>query len=633
VLDELLPTPEEDRPVHLRHLDRDRGASLIEVVIACVLLGILSSAVLAVVLQTQAAGVGNRNRVAASNLAAREIDMVRAEFFQSSNAPVALANAGTTTNRRPLEGGTAGNPLVVDGTPYTVRTSTQWNVTGTARSACDGGSLVTYPTLAVTVSVTWPKMGSIQPVVTSAALAPEKGDGVVTSTASFIAVRVSNADSRPNPGRGVAVSGGGSTVSGTTDTQGCAVMQVLPSVSGTAYTARITDAGYVDIGGVANPTRPVGTLTRGKLNNDVSFQVDRPATVNIRLVGDDGALLDPASALGTKVTLVGNEGSGGSNRRDVDATGPVTTVSGLWPTTYGAFVGATVPAGGYSVVEAAPGATVDLQAVVASARVRLAGMPDGTTQVRAVPNGGSCTDAQARDVDPGAVVLMPGSWNFYASGATFECATGPEQAALLAGDNGDIAWEPTMLQVTGAPEGVLWAANRARLGEAPASCPGPSAAGIAVNIDGARGAPVTLPAGDWFVYVTDGAAAGECRGVPDGQYSKVLAYGSQTVLAWSVPAAQATASALPRGAQYRAVAWTGGTSMSCRWGAPAGVVTFSKTSDTATSASTTLTAGTWRTFIQDTSAGTCTFAGTFSVDGSGRPLSLVLSTSRPGTAR
>jgi hypothetical protein len=578
--------------------------------------------------------VDNRNRVAASNLAAREIDMVRGEFYRSSEAPLELANAGTTTNRRPLEGGTVGQPLVVDGTPYTVRTSTQWNVTGAGASACDGGSLVTYPTLGVTVAVSWPNMGTIQPVVTSATMAPEKGDGVVTSTASFVAVRVTDAGGRPNPGRGVTVTGGGSTVSGTTDTQGCAVVQVQPAQSGTAYSARISDSGYVDISGTSNPSRSAGTITRGKLVNNVRFQVDRAGTANIRLVTDGGALLDDETARTTTITLVASEGAGNSTQRSMQASGPITQITGLWPTAYGAYVGTTVPSGGYTTANLSGGGTVDLNAVVAAARARLTAPPAGTTEVRAVASGRTCEDPTGRLVDPAAVSLLPGAWSFYATGATFTCAPGPGQVSLLAGDNGELVWEESTLQVTSAPEGALWAVNRARLGgAAPTSCPGPQAAAIAQNVDGARTGPVALAAGDWFIFATDGAAGGECRGVPSGQYSKVLAYGTATVLAWATPPAAVTANQLTAGETYQAVAWTGGKDMSCTNGAPSGVTTFAKATARATSATSALSPGTWQVFIQDTAAGTCKHAGTYEISTTDRTYTLNLSTTRPGTAR
>ncbi len=125
--------------------------SLVEVVVAMVVLAIMASAVLGIILKAQAAGVNNRARISAANLAAREIDILRDEFGRTSDAPATIAASGVVVNPHPLAGGTAGAPLTVDGTQYTVTRSVAWAITGSGDSACEGGSLVDYPTLAVTV--------------------------------------------------------------------------------------------------------------------------------------------------------------------------------------------------------------------------------------------------------------------------------------------------------------------------------------------------------------------------------------------------------------------------------------------------------------------------------------------------
>ncbi|VTR75585.1 type IV pilus modification PilV family protein [Cellulomonas hominis] len=611
-----------------RPADRDRGSSLLEVVIACVLLGILSTAVLTIVLQTQSAGENNRSRVAAANLAAREIDMVRAEFRRTDDMPLQMAAAGTQTNKRPLTGGTAGQPLVVDGTPYTVRTSMQWNVTGNATSACDGGTLVKYPTLGVTVTVTWPNMGGIKPVTTSASLAPEKGDGVVTTTDSFVAVRVKDSAGAPNPGRAVAVTGGSTTVTGTTDAQGCAVVEVTPAAGGTSYSAKITESGYVDIAGTPTPSKAVGTLQAGKLNNSVVFQVDKAGTANLRLVDDTGAQLDAASAAGAQITLVASESSGASNSRTVTATGPVTSVSGLWPTTYGAYIGTTPPAAGYTTQKLAPGGTITLDAVLATARLRLSAMPAGTTAVYAAPAGvTSCTDPAARQVDPNAVTLLPGTWGFFAKGPTFACSPGPSSVALTSGDNGEIVWGETTIRVDNAPAGTIWAVDSTLVGGTKlTTCPTGTVTGSAVNLDAARTGPVVIPAGGWYIYVTNGPAGGPCVGVPAGQYWKVLAYDADNVLVWATTPSTVTATNVNKDPRYSVVAWTGATTMTCTNGVPAGATPLTKVASSAktTSASGSLAAGTWQIFVHDSTNKTCSPAGSVTVDGTGVPYTVNL---------
>lgn len=609
----------------------DSGATLMEVVIACVLLAILSAAVLSIVLQTQASGVANRNRVAAANLASREIDLVRAEFRSSDTAPLDIAAAGTRLNWNPLDGGVAGQPLVVDGTPYTVRMSAQWNITGNGQSACDGGSLVIYPTLGVTVTVTWPDMGNVQPVVSSAAFAPSKGTGI-PSTDSFVAVRVTDSTGAPNAGRAVAVTGGGSTKNGTTDAQGCAVVQVSPATGlGTDYTARVTEPGYVDISGTANTTKSVGRVSQGQLNNNVLFQIDRAATASIRLVDESGALLDPSAAAGVQITLVASESSGASNTRSVTASGPVTSVGGLWPTTYGAYYGTTPPSSGLATSKASPGGTITLDVVFSAARLRFSGLPDGTATVFAVPNGGtSCTAAGVRQVDPNAVSLLPGSWSFFASGALFDCSPGAAGVVLAGGDNGERPWGDTTLRVTGAPAGTLWAVNRARLGATVTSCPGPGAASIALNVDGARGAGVPIPAGDWYVFVTDGAAGGACRSVPGGQYSKVLTYDVENVIAWVGTPSPVAVTGANNSTTRPVYAWTSGTSMSgCTATAgPSGSTKLTRASSTQWTAPS-LAPGTWHFFQKNANNNTCVYGGSLVISGSGEAYTLPFSTSNP----
>lgn len=587
----------------------DRGMSLIEVVVAAVLLGILASAVLAIILNTQSASVTNRARIAAASLAAREIDMVRDEFTRSDTAPLAIANAGTVTNPHPRAGQATGAPFVVDGTSYTVTRSVHWNITGDGASACTGGSLVIYPTLGVMVSVTWPHMGSVQPVVSSATLAPAKGNGI-PGTASFIAVKVVDASGAPNVGRTVKVTGGSETVTGLTDASGCAVIQVNPAaVTGTAYTAQVTDAGYVDISGVTGPTKSVGTLTQGQLNNSVTFAYALAGHLTLRLVDEAGNLL-PAGSLGTtQVTLVAGESSGSSSSIVKSITGVTATIDDLWPTQYGAFYGTVAPAGGYTSVAVGPGETGVLDVPVIMAKGSVTGMPSGTTSVTATPGAtASCSASGAIAVNPAGFSLLPGTWSFAASGPTFTCSPGPANVALASGDNAPQAWAQTTLQVTNPPAGRIWAVDASKVTGTLTTCPGSAYAAVAVSIDAARDASAPLPAGDWYVYVTSGAADGACVGVPAGHYSEHVAYGTADTIIWTyvIPDAKVTVNYVRPSNKYALRASPSATSCSAT-----GSMNMTRSSNTYTS---TLSAGTWT--IWSTYNGGCfQVGGTVNVGG------------------
>ncbi|MBX9245857.1 prepilin-type N-terminal cleavage/methylation domain-containing protein [Actinotalea ferrariae] len=522
----------------------DAGVTLIEVVIAAVLLGILASAVLGIVVQAQSAQVGNRARVAAANLAAREIDMVREEFVSSSTAPLALAAAGVVTNPHKLPGGTTGQPLVVDGKPYTVVRSAAWNITGTGQSACEGGSLVAHPTLTITVTVTWPNMGTIKPVTSSTVLAPQKGTGIPT-TAGFVAVTVKDSTGAPNPGRAVRVANGSDIRSGLTDASGCAVIQVAPAAAGTEYTVSLSDSDHVDIANNSNPSKVTGLVKPGVLNNGAKFTYDRSGTVRVTITGPGGAPISPADLDGGQITLLASESSGttGAVTRDLDSSSSlVQEFPGLWPTNYGAFVGSTAPAAGYLTQKLTPGGTIDLTVEFELATTSVTNLPAGTAAVwvSKTGTGAACGQPGARRLDnPAAVTLAPAEWDFYAEGGPlFGCSPGPSAVTLDQGANGPVVWGTSSLSLSNLPAtGVVWAVEASKVPTAPTggACPSGVAAPSVQNINDVvrAGGAVPLAAGTYYVYVTDGPSTGACLSTPGVRYPFSVPYGSApATLAW-----------------------------------------------------------------------------------------------------
>ena len=129
----------------------------------------------------------DRNRIQASSLAAREIEITRNEFNASLGAREPAA-ADYVVDGHPLPGGTAGSALVVDKTPYTVIRDVEPLVAGTGVSPCDGGGAVDYPQFQVTVTVSWSPMAGVQPVKNTTMLTPPKG--IISSTFGYVAVKV-----------------------------------------------------------------------------------------------------------------------------------------------------------------------------------------------------------------------------------------------------------------------------------------------------------------------------------------------------------------------------------------------------------------------------------------------------------
>ncbi|MEN0128151.1 MAG: hypothetical protein AAGC49_01835 [Brevundimonas sp.] len=523
----------------------DGGFSLMEIIVAMVVLGAVSMAVIGVIMSAQAQGVSNRNRVAASNLASRELDIVRAQFVASKTAPVAIANAGLVVNANPLAGGSVGRPLVVDGTAYSVERSTSWDITGTGNSACEGGSLVKYPALRVRIKVTWPNMGSVHPVENTGVLTPDKDTGV-SGTDSFLAVKVKDQDAQPIPGVAVLATGAGGTT-GVTDDSGCAVIKVTPAAAGTSYVVSVADSTYIDISGATNPSKPTGVIVPGQIYTGASFTIAKPGSARVILARADSGALSDADVAGSQITLVAAQYSGSTGATTKTVTGLTSTFTHLWPTEYGAYFGSVPPMGGYETQKLEPGGTVTLNVSFEMATLLTTTLPGTSSSVLAVPAGTPATCPAGVGTSGGVTgssssfQVLPGVYDLYVAGPKFACSPGPKAVALGAGANDGVTWGTTTLRLDSVPTGgSLWALNAASSGVTTLStCPGAAGSG-AVAIDSARGSAMALPAGTWFVYQTNGAATGTCLSYPTGINPVTTTYGTANTRTWGLSPAVLT---------------------------------------------------------------------------------------------
>lgn len=501
-----------------------------EVVVAVVLLGVLATIVVSLVLQAQAKTVGNRARISASNLAAREIDLVREQFMATEDGPTRVANAGTVVNGNSITA--PGAPSHVDGTPYTVTRTAAWNITGSGGSACEGGSLVEFPTLTVRVEVTWPNMGSIQPVVSTAQLAPSK-EFKLDETVAYVAVKVSDAAGAGSAGRTVWV--GSSPYSGgsaRTDDTGCAVVTVTPSVAGSDYVASLRETGFVDVNSDPAPVRNVGRVMRGTLNSAIDIAYDRAATLDLRLSG--GGATD-ADVAGQNVVVYRGGGFTGSSPETTHVvTGLRTLVPGLWPGEFAAYLGGTTP-GSLTMHTAGPGQTTVIPVAIGVGTIDVEDAPAGA-RIYVVPQGEtSCTAAGAREVRGGSVTVLPGTWRLLAKHSAYGCSPGPENIIAIADDFTTATWEPSTLTVEGAPAGYgdkVWAVSAEG---ARATCSRPSTPTDAVLLGSAPNVERDLTAGDWYVFVTAGSGGAPDAGAACASAGLVnVRYGTDTTVRWPV---------------------------------------------------------------------------------------------------
>lgn len=302
----------------------DAGFSLIEVVVALVVL-MMFAGVLSVTLIN---GIGvskvSRQRVAAANLAARELEMVRNKFSSSDANALAIAGTSSVVNGNPL--GSPGDS-VVDGIPYTVRRDVQWLPTGTGVSACDGGSLVNSPSLQVFVTVTWPNMRTAKPVLAETVMTPLKGQTDNLSV-SYIALKVQNAAGRASQSVTATTVGPGGTFVHTTDASGCAVFQV--GMAGT-YSVTLNMAGWVDQTGTQLSVKTPITASLGTLVTK-TMTYDLMASMNVTLATlAQYGLPSPLPA----INYIKLDALLSSVRASVNPSSTTTLISGLWPTTGG----------------------------------------------------------------------------------------------------------------------------------------------------------------------------------------------------------------------------------------------------------------------------------------------------------
>ncbi|GAA0635526.1 hypothetical protein GCM10009547_44590 [Sporichthya brevicatena] len=242
---------------------RDRGFSVAEVVVAFGIFAIVGTTVSTGLVNVMHVTSDDRNRVRAASLASREIDIVRSAFNSPAIGPKQV-EAGEVLNPNPLPGGTTGAPLVIDGVPFTVKRVAEWTQQGASNGPCDvdaGGGNAPLAYLRVTAEVSWPNMGSTQPVKSSTLLTPPLG--TFAQGTGHLRVTVVDQTGDRVEGRQVTLSGPGGTVSQTTADGGCSFFAGLPV--GT-YTASVSAPGGID----RNTWEPTSTQTVSVIANTIA---------------------------------------------------------------------------------------------------------------------------------------------------------------------------------------------------------------------------------------------------------------------------------------------------------------------------------------------------------------------------
>lgn len=316
----------------------DDGFSLVETVVAMMVFAVVAVIAASMLVSTMSVTESSSQRVIAANLAAKYVEEARG--MRALDIP---------------DGGTTYAPVEVQGTKYTAQRTANYVASGSPTSICaGGGSELVYKL--VTVTVTWPNMGSVKPVRSDTLKALGLGADGINKTRGMAAIGLLRADGTPPAGVTVTLTPAPVVGPATRQTgvDGCALFTDLdPTVS---YNAAVNETDHTGpYGDQGLPAAGQGAtlqniaVTAGQITRR-SLDYDRAGQLAVSFAHPAGY---PAPS-GLGVTLSNTAWAEGKRAlRDcaVVATSPKGCVTGtprtanrLFPGLYGAWAGTCAPA-------------------------------------------------------------------------------------------------------------------------------------------------------------------------------------------------------------------------------------------------------------------------------------------------
>jgi prepilin-type N-terminal cleavage/methylation domain-containing protein len=227
----------------LRKRRPESGFTLLELVIALLLLAILMTASLYAILQGLGLSRDSQDRVVASDVATQTLEQLRVTALTSTG----FATIPVSTESLPSQ--------TIQGATYGITQDVEWVNRGVSSSVCNSGtnsSLI----LRATVTVTWGYPGEY--VSDTALLAPP--NGALSSSDGALPVQVDNSAGTGYAGATVTATLSGTSTSITTGSDGCAFFADLPfSPSGQGYTITVSSPGGVD--SIEQPTYTANSVS------------------------------------------------------------------------------------------------------------------------------------------------------------------------------------------------------------------------------------------------------------------------------------------------------------------------------------------------------------------------------------
>jgi Tfp pilus assembly protein PilV len=275
----------------------DAGLSLIEVMVAILLIALVVTPAALFLGQAVRATGQEHLRLEASNLASKTLEDLEAD---AANGQLPTAS-------------TSSSVAISDGshvTDFTVLTNFQTVTQGTNQNICTSGAGPAQQIWLVSATVSWPNMDGALAVVQTTEIAPAQA-GAIQQSAGELAVRLSTDGTQTDlftafpPGVNVTVTGtygpGGSHAipSGTTDdppsqnsgSSGCVVFENLDTTTGMTYEVTLTGNPTLVTDQEYSTSNPNGSLSIGPITlqpgtpNIQSVTINEGTTVDIAYTG------------------------------------------------------------------------------------------------------------------------------------------------------------------------------------------------------------------------------------------------------------------------------------------------------------------------------------------------------------
>jgi Tfp pilus assembly protein PilV len=279
----------------------ERGSVLIEVLVSAIVLTIAALGAFNAFDSSTRATSQERHRAQAHGIAQK--DLARMRTMRIS----ALSNLDETRQ------------VTVDGSLYTVESVATFQTDATGTASCGKGE-ASADYIRIRSTVTWPSIGSREPVEEQSLVAPPNGS--ISPDSGGLAVQVEGAGGTGVANVGIAGSqeGGGGSFSGSTGPDGCVIFGNLPAGN---YNLDVLDSSLVDNDGNPPETQPTSVVAESV--NTLALQYDEPGRIDVGfetwVEGEPTATdFDSVVVFNTGMSVAKTFGTPGAPQPEVSAT-------------------------------------------------------------------------------------------------------------------------------------------------------------------------------------------------------------------------------------------------------------------------------------------------------------------------